>query len=111
MPFVPAATPKCPKCEKSVYAAEQILAGGNAWHKVCFKCKMCNKALDSTLCCEAEGGKELYCKTCYGRKYGPKGFRTASSSNTITMDKGEAYGNKGSKDKDHAAEAFVAPTK
>ena len=33
---------------------------------------MCNKRLDSTLCNENEGA--LFCKTCYGRKLGPKGY-------------------------------------
>ncbi|KAL0273228.1 UNVERIFIED_CONTAM: hypothetical protein PYX00_005957 [Menopon gallinae] len=87
MPFKPADNPKCPKCGKSVYAAEEKVAGGLKWHKMCFKCGMCNKMLDSTNCAEHEG--ELYCKTCHARKYGPKGYGFGGGAGCLSMDTGD----------------------
>ena len=57
----------CSKCDKPVYAAEELLAGGLKWHKVCFKCNLCNKRLDSTNVNAHE--KALWCKQCYSRKF------------------------------------------
>lgn len=64
--------PICLKCEKPVYAAEELLAGGQKWHKVCFKCNLCNKRLDSVNVNAHDN--MLWCKQCYGRKFGPKGY-------------------------------------
>ncbi|XP_043195230.1 muscle LIM protein 1-like [Amphibalanus amphitrite] len=92
MPFKPVETPKCPACDKSVYAAEERVAGGYKYHKTCFKCSMCNKALDSTNCSEHE--KVLFCKQCHGRKYGPKGYGFGGGAGALSMDTGAQFGNK-----------------
>ncbi|XP_052861181.1 muscle LIM protein Mlp84B-like isoform X2 [Anopheles cruzii] len=89
MPFKPAENPKCPKCGKSVYAAEERVAGGHKFHKGCFKCGMCGKMLDSTNCAEHES--ELYCKNCHGRKYGPKGYGFGGGAGCLSMDTGSQF--------------------
>ncbi|XP_015176502.1 PREDICTED: muscle LIM protein 1-like isoform X5 [Polistes dominula] len=87
MPFKPVEHPKCPKCGKSVYAAEERVAGGLKWHKMCFKCGLCGKLLDSTNCSEHEG--ELFCKVCHARKFGPKGYGFGGGAGCLSMDQGE----------------------
>ena len=52
---------------------------------------MCNKFLDSTSCAEHE--RKLYCKTCYGRRYGPKGVGFGGGAGALSMDTGAQFGN------------------
>jgi len=92
MPFVAAEQPKCPKCGKSVYTAEERIAANAKWHKTCFKCGLCHKLLDSTNVTEHSG--ELFCRHCYGRKYGPKGVGFGGGAGALSMDVGEHLGNK-----------------
>eukprot|EP00123_Amoebidium_parasiticum_P011960 comp21025_c0_seq1/m.28235 comp21025_c0_seq1/g.28235 ORF comp21025_c0_seq1/g.28235 comp21025_c0_seq1/m.28235 type:complete len:207 (-) comp21025_c0_seq1:592-1212(-) len=87
-PESPAATPRrnlpadiCPRCEKKVYMAEKIVGAGSSWHKMCFKCKLCNKTLDSTTC--VDKNNELYCKGCYAKNFGPKGYGFGQGAGTL----------------------------
>ena len=43
------------------------------FHKPCFNCFECSRPLDSTLCCDSPDG-EIFCKACYGKIFGPKGY-------------------------------------
>ncbi|OBZ90768.1 Cysteine and glycine-rich protein 1 [Choanephora cucurbitarum] len=70
--------PQCPRCQKSVYMAEQVIGPGGFWHKSCLTCKECNKRLDSTTLTEKDD--EAYCKTCYSRQWGPKGYGFAGGA-------------------------------
>eukprot|EP01134_Creolimax_fragrantissima_P005196 CFRG5196T1 len=63
---------KCGKCVKSVYPAEKIQVGGQPWHKQCFKCNTCDKML--SLGGECMKQQTPFCKTCYGKAYGAKGY-------------------------------------
>lgn len=55
------------------------------------KSGMCNKMLDSTNCTEHE--KELFCKNCHGRKYGPKGYGFGGGAGCLSMDAGSHLAN------------------
>ena len=63
---------KCSRCGDSIYAAEKVIGAGRPWHKNCFRCAKCGKSLESTTLTEKEG--EIYCKGCYAKNFGPKGF-------------------------------------
>jgi cysteine/glycine-rich protein len=71
----------CPRCDKSVFIAELMRGAGKAWHKSCFTCQLCNKRVDSSMLCEREG--DIYCKSCYGRNFGPKGVGYGIGAGTL----------------------------
>lgn len=50
----------------------------------------CRKALDSTTV--AAHDSEIYCKVCYGRKYGPKGIGFGQGAGCLSTDTGEHLG-------------------
>nr|ACJ65685.1 LIM protein [Haliotis discus discus] len=108
MPFVPKEMAKCPKCDKSVYAAEERLAGGFKWHKVCFKCDTCNKALDSTNanCHEAH----LYCRSCHGKQFGPKGYGFGGGAGALSTETGAQFGVKTGEMSNKPTQAVVGST-
>eukprot|EP01102_Stenamoeba_stenopodia_P011936 TRINITY_DN3705_c0_g1_i1.p1 TRINITY_DN3705_c0_g1~~TRINITY_DN3705_c0_g1_i1.p1 ORF type:complete len:217 (-),score=44.42 TRINITY_DN3705_c0_g1_i1:110-760(-) len=64
--------PKCPKCGKSVYHAEKVTALDKDWHKSCFKCQECGKALSPGQFCE--GNSLPYCQTDYNKLFREAGF-------------------------------------
>lgn len=51
---------------------------------------VCRKGLDSTTL--ASHDQEIYCKSCYGKKYGPKGYGYGQGAGTLNMDRGERLG-------------------
>ena len=80
--FVPQA-PKCAKCTKNVYKAEEIRAANKTYHKLCFKCNACNKLLEPNILTEHAG--DLYCKNCYAKNFGPKGYGVGLAMPTVNL--------------------------
>lgn len=74
---------RCPRCNDRVYYAEKVVANGINWHKRCLTCAKCGKSLDSTTLNEHE--EEIYCKACYGKCFGPKGFGYGIGAGTLQM--------------------------
>ncbi|KAI1313928.1 hypothetical protein EDD11_002392 [Mortierella claussenii] len=72
----------CPRCQKTVYHAESALApGGAKYHKLCLRCVECSKSLDSTNMTDRQGAP--YCKTCYGKAFGAKGYGYGSGASML----------------------------
>jgi cysteine/glycine-rich protein len=76
--------PKCPRCTKEVYSAEEVVAAGSKWHSGCFKCKECSTGLSSSNLQDKD--KEIYCAPCYGKLFGAKGFRAGGVSAINSFD-------------------------
>nr|XP_023666776.1 cysteine and glycine-rich protein 2-like isoform X3 [Paramormyrops kingsleyae] len=81
---------KCTACQGMVYHAEEVQCDGKSFHRCCFLCMVCRKGLDSTTL--AIHHKEIYCKSCYGKKYGPKGYGYGQGAGTLNTDRGERLG-------------------
>lgn len=66
-----------------MYFNEKVISAGSSWHKRgCFCCAECNKSLDSTTVADKDG--EIYCKACYGKKFGPKGYGFGGGAGALT---------------------------
>lgn len=62
----------CPRCNNPVYHAERRIAGGRSYHPTCYTCRACGASLDARNV--APSPDEVFCKTCYGRVRGPRGY-------------------------------------
>uniref|UniRef100_A0A9J8AU32 Cysteine and glycine-rich protein 2 n=1 Tax=Cyprinus carpio carpio TaxID=630221 RepID=A0A9J8AU32_CYPCA len=100
---------KCGACRGTVYHAEEVQCDGGSFHKCCFLCMVCRKGLDSTTLAIHE--QEIYCKSCYGKKYGPKGYGYGQGAGTLNMDRGERLGIKPEETQTHRPTTNPNPSK
>ncbi|GAB5357650.1 hypothetical protein AAMO2058_000392300 [Amorphochlora amoebiformis] len=63
--------PKCSVCTKSVYQMELIKWDEKSYHKSCFRCLNCKKALQPKSVAMMSG--DLYCKGCFKKKFRERG--------------------------------------
>ncbi len=68
----------CTGCKQAVYFAEETWALDKIWHTTCLKCTACQKRLDSGSIVENDNNP--YCKNCYSKEFGPKGYGFASGA-------------------------------
>mmetsp|Transcript_13160 Transcript_13160/g.15066 ORF Transcript_13160/g.15066 Transcript_13160/m.15066 type:complete len:236 (-) Transcript_13160:356-1063(-) len=64
---------RCVSCDKAVYFAEKLKFKNEVWHKHCFRCTACGKGM-KTAAEALDNNSDPYCSSCYGKKFGPKGY-------------------------------------
>lgn len=84
-----------PGCFSKVRVSGVVRAPGAAVHpfarsRARAPAVVCKKNLDSTTV--AVHGEEIYCRSCYGKKYGPKGYGYGQGAGTLSTDKGQSLG-------------------
>lgn len=79
----------CPKCQGKVFEAEKMVSNKGLFHKKCFACDTCKRALDSQLACDGPNYGELYCKNCYQKRYGPtvRIFNESDAQKSLNLSK------------------------
>ncbi|PVU87908.1 hypothetical protein BB559_005821 [Furculomyces boomerangus] len=65
----------CPRCNKKIYAAEMAKFSGKKFHKSCVSCGNCKKPISTKNM--SDHNNEIYCLQCYGKLFGPKGYKIA----------------------------------
>ena len=54
----------CPRCGGRVFEAEKMMTRTRVFHRKCFSCEECSRALDSSNVAEGPGGDTVYCHNC-----------------------------------------------
>lgn len=68
----------CPRCNGKVFDNEKVITKGKVYHKKCALCKTCEKNIGTKDICDGKDG-DIYCKSCYARKFGAPGYRGAGA--------------------------------
>ena len=81
----------CPKCSKTVFKVEEVLATGLIWHQSCFQCGGVN---DEVGCHRVLGREDFlqdrgipFCKACFSRRITPKNFELLNTCTSSSLSK------------------------
>ena len=75
---------QCPRCKGKVFPAELVAMKSGHFHKRCFTCCNCKRALDMSNACDGPNG-DVFCSNCYGKYFGAmkRWFEEDKSYNSI----------------------------
>lgn len=66
------------------YLTKYTLLHEQKWHKRCYNCLDCTRPLDAMVFCDGPDG-EIYCKLCYAKRFGPKGYGFAAGAGGVLV--------------------------
>lgn len=66
------------------YLTKYDLLPEQKWHKRCYNCLDCTRPLDAMVFCDGPDG-EIYCKLCYAKRFGPKGYGFAAGAGGVLV--------------------------
>jgi hypothetical protein len=76
-------TAKCQLSNLQVFEAEKMsTSNGVVFHRNCFTCQDCSRAMDTAAACDGENHGELFCHNCYGKRFGPAVLRVCGANET-----------------------------
>jgi hypothetical protein len=73
----------CPRCHGMVFDAEKMAMRSGVYHKKCFTCTTCKRALDYLLAVDGPNAEQVYCHSCYSKNFGPTKMRCSALGDTF----------------------------
>ena len=59
---------KCPRCSGKVFEAEKMASNKGLFHRKCFNCQDCHRALDFSSVNDGPEESAIFCSMCYQRR-------------------------------------------
>ena len=59
---------KCPRCSGKVFEAEKMASNKGLFHRKCFNCQDCHRALDFSSVNDGPEDAAIFCSMCYQRR-------------------------------------------
>ncbi|KAJ2868977.1 hypothetical protein GGI22_000536 [Coemansia erecta] len=78
---IPTTKDTCRRCSKTIFHAEKVVGPGGLWHRACFRCKSCSRALTPAILTDHEG--EAFCNNCHNKLFAPRGYNIGGSTEPL----------------------------